>query len=824
VRIMEQPHFLEGDLPQSKKRITKTSTVGCDNCTLNGRVQYKCPSFGNPRSRIWWVGEAPGKDEAEALEPFVGVSGKFHWEQVQAVLGIPKQNMYTGNVVLCWPEGNRTPTNTEIKHCVGNIENEIKQHKPIVIGALGTVPFQALTGLKDPISEVVGQEFIRKDGVKVLPFYHPSYLLRLGKPQSMIDLYRMHLRRILISAKSRERSDFAKAAGYKVELLDAKRWVQYLDFIKRNKGWCSLDLETKKGKIPFLISSAYGGKAGFVAYWDEVAELTREFFEDASIGKVFQNGASFDIPVIEKMMRCRVRGYLWDTFIAGVTLDSRKGRNNLSRLTEWALPEIAGYDGEVNRLVDKLGCKDDYSKLPVDLAIPYAGYDAISTAFVYLKQKPLAYEPLIQFYMELMREVLYPLENFGVNIDVDLLDKMIAFLEIEVERTGESIRRIAGGDRDFNPNSNAQIAKLLFGKLKISTAGIRKSKKTQLPAVDKETFVTLAGKHPVIDLIKTLRTDGKMLSTYGKRIKNELVDGRFHVKYWIAGDSKEDEEHGTETGRLSSPLQNIPRVDKDHPRRFEPADMFVPDKGMVLLVPDYSQAELRTAAIISRDTAMIEDFQRGFDAHTSVCHRYLGVPENEVPSKAIRVRAKGINFAKIFGAGVNKLAQQTGLTVVEVLKLFQQDKLAYPNYWKWRRWQIEKAAQDRCVYTLFGFKRPLDTPDYFDYKELELEHWMKQALNTPIQGTAAQIVLLAQLIIKRMNLPCTMLMNIHDSVPMQVLHKNLEKVAERVKYAMEVAIVDEVWKRFKKDISAVPWVAELEWGERLGKLKPFEIN
>jgi uracil-DNA glycosylase family 4 len=817
-----QLYFIEPPVGGPKKKAVRRQ-VGCETCSLNDRVQYRCDSYGNPNSRIWWVGEAPGANEGETHEPFVGKAGQFHWEQMTRVLQLEKNSMYTGNIARCWPEGNRTPTKSEIEHCIGFLEDEIKRYRPYVIGALGAVPFQALTGRNEAISDVVGQEFIRRDGVKVVPFYHPSYLLRIGKPQEMVDLYRRHVRRVFASSKTRERVDFWKLDGFKVELLNAKRWTQYVDFIKRKTGWCSFDIETSEGRVPYMISSAYGTKQGVVAYWEDVKHLMKSFFEDESIGKVFQNGAMFDIPIIEEHAKCVVKNFLWDTFVAGVTLDSRKGRNNLTRLTEWALPELAGYDGEVGRYVEAHKCKDDYSQIPAEILIPYSGYDAVAQAGIYVKQKPLANSALVNFYMELSREVLYPLEHFGVLVDEDYLERMITYLQKEVIETRSAICLVAG-DPEFNPGSSKQVVDLLFHKLRLPQNGVKRSKKTHELSADRETMELLKGAHKVVGLFQKLRKDEKSLGTYAKRVKVQMVNHRFHIKYWIGGAEKEDEERGAETGRLSSTLQNIPRVDKDNPRPFEPANIFIPDKGMVLLVPDYSQSELRTAAILSQDNGMISDFNRGFDAHTSICHRYLGVPEGQKPPKSVRVIAKGINFAKIFGATPKGLAHQIGCSLQEVLNLFRQDKLAYPGYWEWRRSQVYKAAQDGGVYTLFGFCRPLEIPSYWEYKELEVDPWMRQALNTPVQGTAAQIMLLAMLIIKRMRLPANMLMNIHDSAPIQVHPRNLERVAERVKYAMEVAVVEEVYKRFKKDISVVPWVAELETGDRLSSLKPLELT
>jgi uracil-DNA glycosylase len=818
--MSQQPQYF-GE-PESTKRLG-TRVSGCGVCPLNNRINYRVNSFGDPRSPVWWVGEAPGKEEGESGEPFLGKSGKFHWRQVALISGRQKESMYTGNIVRCWPEGNRTPTKKETQCCIGFLEEEIRKYKPVVIGALGAVAFQALTGRKDAISDVVGQEFIRKDGVKVIALYHPSYGLRMGTPPEFVKLYGMHVKRVFLSAKSRGTTDFAKMEGYVTHHLDRNGWWKYQQFITNKIGWCSIDIETSEGKVPYLVSSAYGTKVGVTAYFDDIADLLKLLLEDKKVAKVFQNGATFDIPSLETRLSCIVRNFKWDTFIAGVTLDSRKGRNNLTRLTEWALPEIAGYDGAIERYVkEHPECKEDYSKIPPELLLSYAGYDAISTAVVYLKQEPLANVPLVQFYMDLLREVLGPMERMGIPVDVPYLRKMIDYLTKEVENTRSKIRVLAK-DPLFNPASSAQVAELLFNKFKLSTYGIKKSEKTGNYSVDKETMARLSGSHRIVDLFGKLRSDEKLLETYAERILREMRNERFHVKYWIGGATKEDEDRGAETGRLSSTLQNIPRVDKDNPRKFEAADIFIPSNGNIFLVPDYSQAELRALAVIAHERRMIADFKQGYDAHTSICYRYLDVPEGTKPSKNIRVVAKAFNFAKVFGATAPTLAKQVGKPVTEILKLFQQDMAVYPDYWSWRREQVARVQKEGCAYTMFGFRRPLNVPDYYDYIELELEHWMKQALNTPVQGTAGQIMLLAMLIIKRMNLPCLLKMNIHDSAPIEVAPKNLDRVAERVKYAMEVAVVEEAWKRFKVDLSLVPWVAELEYGDRLSALKELKV-
>jgi len=823
----QQLEFIENPtvrkVPRSSGKTKKPKPLlGCDDCPLNYRLEYRVPGDGDVNSDIWFVGEGPGLKEAQSHHPFVGDSGDLLWEEARK-FGITRDMVAVRNAVQCWPPGNRTPTSLEVKHCIGYLEEELRKYRPKVVITLGATALQALMGKKYKITECHGQELIREDGIKVVPIFHPSFLLCNGKDPDLMKVWRIGMLRGINAAKSAGRTSILESAGFKWTILKASRFAEYLRFVMPR--WAAWDIETHgKDGEPFLISSAWGKNRGIVSDWDEVKHLLVEYME-SSAKKVWQNGCGFDIPRIERDLGgIRMGGYDWDTFVAGVTIDSRRGRNNLTRLTEWAAPEIAGYDGELERYVKKNKVQD-YADIPREIILPYSAGDAISTGIVKIKQEPLASRPLVEFYMELVRDVLYPMEKRGIRTDVKFLDTMIAHYTKENEKIIGRLKAMSG-EPDFNPGSNEQMSWFLFDHLELPQTGVKLSPKTNLPSVDKNTMALLKGKHPAVALTTQLRSNDKSLKTYGIRIRKNLVNtDRFRVKYWIGGADKEDKDRGAETGRLSSPLQNIPRVNKDNPRAYEPADIFIPDPGYVFLVPDYSQAELRVAALLSQDEQMIEDFQNNIDAHTAVCWNYLGVPRGTKPNKETRVRAKVINFSKIFGASANGLARNLGCSVEEALKLLYNDMKKYPGYWAWRKAQIIRVWKKRYAMTLFGFKRPIEIPDErFYYDPLSLQHWQRQALNTPVQGTASQFLLLGMVIIKRLNLKSgEMLMNIHDSAPMQVKIGKEQKIGKIVKWALEVAIVDEVRKRFNKDISQVPWTVEISTGPRLSKLQEIAV-
>lgn len=804
-----------------QKKDKKLVVLGHDDCPLNFRMDYRVEGSGNPESDIWIVGEAPGRNEAFKKIPFVGESGDLLWEVLKEY-GKTRNDFCIRNTVQCWPPGNRTPTTLEVKHCKGYLETELRQYKPKVVITLGGTALQALMGKKYKITECHGQELIREDGLKIVPLFHPSFLIRLGKDPDMLNLWRVGLSRAFNSAKGVGKTSILEAAGYKLLVLGAERFREYLKFVWNR--WAAWDLETHgKTGAPFLISSAWGTKVGIVSDWDKVKHLLPHYVDSPTPLKVFQNGCGFDIHVLERELDVRLRGYEWDTFVAGVTLDSRKGKNNLTRLSEWACPDLAGYDGEMERYV-KANAIKDYADVPREIILPYSGGDAIATAKVYMKQKPMAYRPLVKFYMELVRDVLWPMEQRGIRTDVAMLDKMIEHYSKANIKLEAKLKAIAG-EPDFKAGSHDQVAWLLFEHLGLSSEGVKTSRKTGMLSVDKETLTKLAGQHPAVDLLSELRSNEKSLKTYAIRIKRELKGDRFCVRYWIGGADKEDAKRGAETGRLSSPLQNIPRVNKDKPRAYEPADIFIPDPGYVFLVPDYSQIELRVAALLSGDERMIEDFQKGYDAHTATCWNYLGVPRGTQPPKEIRVKAKAINFAKIFGATANGLSRQLKCSVDEALKMLLLDQKKYPGYWEWRRKQVARTWKLRYIETLFGYKRPIEIFDErFQYDALSLSHWQKQALNTPVQGTASQLLLLGMVAIKRMRIPNgEMLLNIHDSAPMQVKEGKEQEVGKRVKWAFEKGVVKLVKQWFGKDISIIPWTVEIECGPRLSKLQSLEV-
>jgi len=172
--MSQQPQYF-GE-PESTKRLG-TRVSGCGVCPLNNRINYRVNSFGDPRSPVWWVGEAPGKEEGESGEPFLGKSGKFHWRQVALISGRQKESMYTGNIVRCWPEGNRTPTKKETQCCIGFLEEEIRLIDPSILVVMGNCAAQALTRSARKISELRGR-WLDYQGRRLMATFHPAFLLR----------------------------------------------------------------------------------------------------------------------------------------------------------------------------------------------------------------------------------------------------------------------------------------------------------------------------------------------------------------------------------------------------------------------------------------------------------------------------------------------------------------------------------------------------------------------------------------------------------------------------------------------------------------------
>lgn len=388
---------------------------------------------------------------------------------------------------------------------------------------------------------------------------------------------------------------------------------------------------------------------------------------------------------------------------------------------------------------------------------------------------------------------LFQMEKRGMKLDDTLLKQMGDELAAEVGELEQQMYSMAG--YEFNASSPAQLSEVLFTKLQLPTAGIKKGK-TGYSTGQKE-LDKLRGQHPIIELIERYRELTKLISTYIEALpKLMATDGRIHTTF---------NQDVTSTGRLSSTnpnLQNIP-VRTELGRKIRQA--FVPSDGKVFVGADYSQFELRLAAVLAGDEKLIEDFNSDVDIHAKTAAETYGISIEEV-SKSQRRAAKVINFGVLYGMSPHGLAAATGMSFTEAKKFIDH----YFEVRKPIRQYLDKiltqAREQGFVETYFGRRRP--TPDVKSSNFMVRSSAERAAMNMPIQGTEADLMKLAMIRLEdKLSGLADAILQVHDSILVECRPEDVQKVSEIMKAEME-GVCPELPIKLKVDVGT-----GANWGE-----------
>lgn len=392
--------------------------------------------------------------------------------------------------------------------------------------------------------------------------------------------------------------------------------------------------------------------------------------------------------------------------------------------------------------------------------------------------------------------VIYPLfmmEKRGMLLDESLLGEMKKQLSTEVKSLEQEMYSLAG--YEFNPASPAQLSEVLFTKLQLPTAGIKKGK-TAYSTGQKE-LDKLRGQHPIIELIERYRELTKLISTYIDALpKLTDKDGFLHTTF---------NQDVASTGRLSSTnpnLQNIP-VRTELGRKIRQA--FVPRDGKVFVSADYSQFELRLAAVLAKDTSLVDDFNSGVDIHTKTAAEANGVALEDVTSEQRRA-AKVINFGVLYGMSPHGLAAATGMTFSEAKKFIDHYFEVRKPIRDYLDKIYEQAVEKGFVETYFGRRRP--TPDVKSSNFVVREAAKRAAMNMPIQGTEADLMKLAMIRLEdKLQGLGEQVLQVHDSILVECDPEMADQVGKILKDEME-SIAPALPIRLKVDVSVGK-----NWGE-----------
>ncbi len=470
----------------------------------------------------------------------------------------------------------------------------------------------------------------------------------------------------------------------------------------------------------------------------------------------------------------RVEGPLFDTMVASYLLNPGKRTHGLDDL---AL-EYLGYRTVTYKEVTKKGKKEiPFAQVKPEIARDYACEDAdITLRLKHILEAQLKEEGLESLFRDLempLVPVLARMELAGVKVDRSRLEAMAGVLETQIERLEKEIHQLAG--EPFNVNSPKQLAHILFEKLKLKP--IRKTKTGY--STDVEVLAQLSLEHPLPEKVLEYRQLTKLKSTYVEGLMKVInpKTGRVHTSF---------NQTVTATGRLSSSdpnLQNIP-IRTELGRMIREA--FVAEEGFLLLSADYSQIELRILAAMSGDEKLLEAFSRGEDIHTRTACEIFGVkPEDVTPE--LRRRAKVVNFGIIYGMSPYGLSQELKIPVEEAAEYIELYFHRYPGVRRFLDGLIEEAQEKGYVTTLLGRRRFI--PEIHSSNRNTRELGKRYAINTPIQGSAADLIKLAMIRIDQFlleeGLKTRMILQVHDELLLEVAQGELDLVKDRVKELME---------------------------------------
>jgi DNA polymerase-1 len=532
----------------------------------------------------------------------------------------------------------------------------------------------------------------------------------------------------------------------------------------------------------------------------QVAEVLNPFFKDPEIKKI---GHHLKFDLISLLRHgFSLEGLSFDTLIAAWILDPESRDLGLKDLSEHQLHIPMTH---IEELIGKGKNQLTMANVPIAKAAPYAAADAVITYLLYRHLEPKLKDPKTTFIFDEIEMPLIPvlakMEMTGISLDVEFLKKMSTEIAKRMISLEDEAYKEAG--QKFNLNSTQQLSKILFEKLKLEPPGVGKRTASGHFSTAVGVLEELKGQHKVVDLLLEYRELSKLKSTYLDSLPETInpQTHRVHTSY---------SQTGAVTGRLASSdpnLQNIP-IRTELGAQIRQA--FIAAPGNYLLSVDYSQIELRIVAHMSGDEAMLSAFRAGKDIHAATAAAIYDVPFEQV-SKEQRRHSKAINFGLIYGMSPFGLSRTTDLTLAEAENFVKDYFIEFPGVKNYLDNLRKTAAKQGYVETLLGRRRYFPNLKNGGNPQLRARE-EREATNSPIQGTAADILKMAMIklgpALEKAGLNAKLLLQVHDELVLEVPEKELIKTAEIVQKIME-----------KTYTLSIPLTTEARWGKNWGQLK-----
>jgi len=746
--------------------LNKLPGARCDECSL--RECPVVPPTGPKDAKLVVIGEAPGAQEEKQGEPFVGPSGQL-LDYALKKNGVDPKEVYKTNVVMCRPPDNREPDAMEVDACRPRLIMEMQDTTGPVL-ALGKVASEALDLTSYGRGTVV--DF---DGRKVMHTYHPAYILRKPDDSGILfdDIERLVNNNIVRNPKW-EDPDV-------VFITDPEELDNVLSAVPDGT-WVAFDTETDNTKWfksydgtpadPLLMlqlawEDEWAVVIDDVMLYDTpgVPAILNRFFSRV---KTAAHNGKFDQIFLLSHIGVNVK-LDFDTMIAHYAIDE----NALHGLKELSFKYFGIPDYEERLIKQYLRSRNDrYSKIPFE---PFAKYGAIDVIMV------LQFRKMFQQVLERQGRLEWPFQkvmmrannNFvkmeirGIQFDVPYLQQVQETMQIEMDRLQKKAGELVGLP-DINLQSPQQVAVVVYDML-----GFPQPKNRRLPArsTNHAAMEPHKGKHPFIDTLMEYRRVAKMKNSYADNIYEALDEnGVVHTTFL---------QHQNEVGRLSArnpALQTIPRGEneKDH-KGFWGAMIkacFIARPGMKLGVVDYSQAELRVAAVEANEPFLYDVYEHGRDLHTEVAIAMFGPNW----TKEQRMQTKMFNFSYLYGGSEYSFAQDAGLPINVARKFVQDYNAVMPKLAEYRKEQFRLLCEQGYVQSRFGRRRNFEI-----ITRMNMDDARKACVHAPIAGTASDLTLLSGCELEEEEY--NVLILVHDSV---VLEMPAEQADEIVAHAVEV--------------------------------------
>ncbi len=560
----------------------------------------------------------------------------------------------------------------------------------------------------------------------------------------------------------------------------------------------------RSGNVVYVPTGHRGGAAGEQVPWAEVRDAVAPMLRDPAIPKWCHDAKR--LRIILRRHGVDLAGVTFDAMLASYLINPEQG--------DHSMPDVAMKFADRYLVSWKQRLSDaGAGRKPVEVEEldPAAAAEHLAQEAAVIRElgpklkERLRQDGLWELYqgMELpLVDVLVETEMNGVRLDTAYLADLSREMEGQVERLTQEIYRLTG--EEFNINSPKQLSRILFDKLKLP---VLKQTKTG-PSTDHEVLEALAAEHDVVKLLLDYRQVTKLKSTYVDALPALIhpETGRVHTTF---------NQAVAATGRLSSTnpnLQNIP-IRTEEGKRIRKA--FIPQgPGWVLLTADYSQIELRVLAHISGDEVLIDAFRRGQDIHTRTASEVFGVPPEQV-TPDMRSAAKAINFGIVYGISSFGLARGTGLSQADAQRYISDYFHRYPGVRRYIDTVVESARERGYVTTLFGRRRYL--PDLRSRNYARRSFAERTAMNSPIQGTAADIIKLAMVEahrrLKEEGLRARLVLQVHDELVLEVPEEELVPTAALIRDCMANVVS-----------LAVPLVVDVEAGPNWLDTEPVALE